>query len=181
MALNFEAVSLAKTSAPRKAKEIVFDDEFVKEYTEACEYILNGGHDALKVDHGTHEKREEWFAKAQAYGKTLNTPLAIRRIKGFDTMNKEHGVNVFTIETEADAEERKEAGRKAKERAEILKSYGHTLRPGRGGKTNEMIEAEERTLAKHYSKSETQQVLHLEGYRNKVAEMKTPAGVMVAE
>lgn len=168
MALDFIAYNAEKASKIKAPKGVVITDEFVAEYSEAMQHILNSGHDGLTVHFADHKTREKWFNTAVAYGATLAVPMSIRRIKGTDSMNKEHGSLTFTLETTAGKEERQEEGRKAKMRAEILKSYGHSLRAGRGGKTEEDKVREEATLKKFYGMTEEQQEAHLVKYRASV-------------
>lgn len=165
MALNFTAVSL-KTIAAKKAGK-VYTEEFQAEYAEAMEHILNAGLDALAVEFPDAAARDKWFNDAKSYGLTLNVPMNIRRIKGTDSDNKDHGRLTFTLETMANKEENAAKAKANRERVEILKSHGHdTIR---GKKTPEQIAAENETLRKHYNMSETDQAKHLEKYRSTIA------------
>jgi len=155
MALTFTPITAGTTG--KVIKEDKFTPEFIAEFDEAWEHLKKGTSVGLSVEFPTHEARENWFNLAVAYGRRQG--VSVTRVKGTDSMNKDHGRLSFKMESLEEKERRvAEAAVKA-QRVMVLKSYGVEL--SAGFKTPEMTAREDKVLAEHYAKTPAEQEKHL--------------------
>lgn len=160
MALDFTPITAGATG--KVVKEDSFTPEFVAEFTEAWEHLKSGNSLGLSVVFPDAKTRDDWFNRAVAYGKREG--VAVTRVKGTDSMNKEHGKLSFKME-DTKARDQRVADQAAKaQRVMILKSYGYEVVTG--SKTPEITAAEDEILKRHYAKSVAEQEKHLANWMN---------------
>lgn len=167
MALDFTPITTGASG--KVVKEESFTPEFVAEFTEAWEFLKDGTAAGLKVEFPDAKQRDQWFDLAVAYGKREG--VSVYRVKGSDSMNKEHGRLSFKMVSVKARQEKIAKDAAQAQRAQILKSYGYELTAG--SKTPEQIQKEDAILTAHYQKTPEEQAKHLEAYVRKVSGVGT--------
>jgi hypothetical protein len=134
MALQFTPVVPTKTAVPTGVQ---FDEEFVNDFSDALNYLIQNKDHHLMVEFPSAAERDTWFLKAKSFGERRQDGVVhVRRIKGSDSMNKDHGKLTFTMELGDDRDKRRMAAAEYKADLEARRAAGETIRKGRQPKVS---------------------------------------------
>jgi len=129
MALNFQIN--VPTTAGRTATVREFTDEFKAEFAEAWGYLAENPTHTMSVEFPDAATRDAWFDNCKAYGMTLADKVNIRRVKGTDSMNTDHGKLTFAMELDSVREARNAEKREAAAKVEARRAAGEVITKGR--------------------------------------------------
>jgi hypothetical protein len=110
-----------------------FDDEFVKDFTDAWNYFSEYPDYRLDVEFASASDREAWLEKAKAYGKTRSKgeEIVVRRVKRTGSSDPNTGHLSFVMEAKSVADARHARLREEESDRQRRREAGEEIRRGK--------------------------------------------------